>query len=119
MAEPVLDLSTLSELERRLGRMRVTKVVAAQIANSQDMARRFSALEQAPDATQIKLLAHQIAGSSGSIGLARLSEQAFLVERTADTAGAVELVTLVRELRHCIDAALDALRAQYPDLAES
>jgi HPt (histidine-containing phosphotransfer) domain-containing protein len=119
MSEPVLDLATLTELERRLGRDRIMKVVAAQMVNGREMARRLAALELAPDSVLIKALAHQIAGSSGSIGLIRLSNQAVSVELAATDAESSALVPMVRTLCDCIDAALDALRARYPEITEA
>ncbi len=119
MSEPVLDLSILTELERRLGRDRILKVVSAQIANGRDMARRFAVLELAPDAATLKALAHQIAGSSGSIGLARLSSLAAATEFDAPGAAPAALPGLARAMRDGIEAALAALVAQYPEISEA
>ena len=119
MSEPVLDLSILTELDRRLGRERILKVVSAQIANGRDMARRFAVLELAPDVAAIKALAHQIAGSSGSIGLARLSSLAASVELDAPAAPLAALPGLARAMRDGIEAALSALTAQFPEVSEA
>jgi len=119
MSEPVLDLAILTELERRLGRERILKVVSAQITNGRDMARRFAALELAPDAALLKALAHQIAGSSGSIGLARLSTLAASVERRSPGAEPAALPGLARDMRDGIDAALAALGTHFPEVIES
>ena len=119
MSEPILDLSILTELERRLGRDRILKVVSAQIANGRDMARRFAVLELAPDAASIKGLAHQIAGSSGSIGLARLSRLAASVELEAPAASFAALPGLAHAMRDGIEAALAALVVQYPEISEA
>jgi HPt (histidine-containing phosphotransfer) domain-containing protein len=119
MSEPVLDLSILAELERRLGRDRILKVVSAQIANGRDMARRFAVLELAPDAVSIKALAHQIAGSSGSIGLGRLSSLAASVEVNALAATPAALPGLAHAMQEGIEAALAALVIQYPEISEA
>jgi HPt (histidine-containing phosphotransfer) domain-containing protein len=119
MSEPVLDLSILTELERRLGRERILKVVSAQIANGRDMARRFAVFELAPDAPAIKALAHQIAGSSGSIGLTRLSSLAAATELEAQSAALAALPGLARAMRDGIETALSALLAQYPEISEA
>ena len=119
MPEPLLELMTLTELERRLGRDRVLKVVAAQMANGTELSRRLGALELAPDPVPIKALAHQLAGSSGSIGLLRLSDQAIALELAAAGAGPGALAPLVRDLRDCLDASLAALRSQYPEVTVS
>ena len=119
MSEPVLDLAILTELERRLGRDRILKVVSAQIANGHDMARRFAVLELAPDIAATKALAHQIAGSSGSIGLMRLSSLAASVELQASAATPGELPVLARAMRDGIEVALAALAVQYPEISEA
>jgi HPt (histidine-containing phosphotransfer) domain-containing protein len=118
MSEPILDLAILTELERRLGRDRIVKVVAAQVANGHDMARRFATLELAPDAALLKSLAHQIAGSSGSIGLARLSTLAASVELDAPAAAADTLPGLARAMRDGIEAALAALATHFPEVTD-
>ena len=113
----LLDLVTLTELEKRLGRERIMRVVAAQIANARDLVKRLTELEAAPDAAQIKALAHQIAGSSGSIGLLHLSDTAVALETDA---GAVEPSALsgrVRGLRECLEESEAVLRRQFPELA--
>jgi len=119
MAEPLLHLVTLTELERRLGRERVMKVVAAQMANGRELSKRLGGLELAPDPGLIKALAHQLAGSSGSIGLLALSDQAVALELAAAGADSAALAPPVRALRHCLDASLAALRAQYPEIADA
>jgi len=119
MPEQILDLAILTELERRLGRDRILKVVTAQIVNGRDMSRRFAALELAPDATLLKSLAHQIAGSSGSIGLAQLSSLAASVDQQALAVAPAELPGLARAMRDGIDAAMAALAMHYPEVTES
>lgn len=119
MSEPVLDLSILTELERRLGRDRILKVVSAQIASGRDMARRFAVLELAPDVASIKALAHQIAGSSGSIGLARLSSLAASVEHDASAVSPAALPGLARAMRDGVEVALAALATQFPEVSEA
>jgi HPt (histidine-containing phosphotransfer) domain-containing protein len=116
--EPVLDVTTLTALEGRLGRDRVVRVVAAQLSNGRDVARRLSAFEIAPDAAAVKALAHQLAGSSGSIGLLRLSGEAASAERAAGTAVLPELAAVVRGLRLCLEASLEALCRRYPEAAD-
>jgi HPt (histidine-containing phosphotransfer) domain-containing protein len=115
--EPVLDLTTLTALEGRLGRERVARVVAAQLTNGRDVARRLGAFELAPDAAAVKSLAHQLAGSSGSIGLLRLSSEAAAVERAVAAAPAAA-AQLVRRLRLCLEESLDSLCRRYPEVAD-
>lgn len=76
MSDALLDQTILDSLERRLGRDRVAKVVAAQLSHGAELLRELTTLEQAPDRARIKAVAHQMAGSSGSIGLTRLGQTA-------------------------------------------
>jgi|GEM_PF-6596744 HPt (histidine-containing phosphotransfer) domain-containing protein len=119
MSVSLLDLVTLRELERRVGRERVIRVVAAQIATGRDLSRRLSALELAPDPALIKALAHQLAGSSGSIGLHRLSEEAARLEYASPLVEPSSLAPLVRNLRQCLESSESALHAEFPELART
>jgi HPt (histidine-containing phosphotransfer) domain-containing protein len=114
----LLDLATLTELERRLGRERIMRVVAAQVANAKELAKRLIELEAAPDVAQIKALAHQIAGSSGSIGLLRLSDTAVALETEATRLDLPNLRSHVRDLRNCLEASEATLRHQFPEIAD-
>ena len=69
MTDALLDPSILDELERRLGRERLCKVLAVQLSNGRDLGQRLAALEGTLDRMQLRALAHQMAGSAGSIGL--------------------------------------------------
>jgi HPt (histidine-containing phosphotransfer) domain-containing protein len=117
MAGPLLDLAILDELERQLGRERVLKVITVQMVNAHDLRHRLGLLEAAPDPTQIKALAHQIAGSSGSMGLMRLSDQAISLEMAVDAAAASLLPAMVGDLARCLAESQAALRDRYPEVA--
>ncbi|MGB8842710.1 MAG: Hpt domain-containing protein [Aliidongia sp.] len=119
MSEPLLDLTALSELEHRLGCERFRRVLTAQMASGQELIRRMVALEISLDPAQIKAVAHQIAGSSGSVGLRRLGGQAALLERAlagAEPPAFAVLAALVRDLRHCLELSQVALRAEFPEI---
>jgi HPt (histidine-containing phosphotransfer) domain-containing protein len=119
MSVPLLDLPALDELQRRLGSERFRRVLTAQMTNGQALIRRLVALEISPDPAQVKTVAHQIAGSSGSVGLRRLGGQAALLERTlagAEPPAFAVLAALVRDLRHCLELSQAALRAEFPEI---
>jgi HPt (histidine-containing phosphotransfer) domain-containing protein len=119
MSEPLLDLPALGELQRRLGSERFRRVLTAQMTNGQDLIRRLVALEISPDPAQVKAIAHQIAGSSGSVGLRRLGGQAASLERAvvaAELPAAAALAVLVRDLRHCLELSQAALRDEFPEI---
>ena len=117
MSDALLDQTILNILEQRLGRDRVAKVVAAQLSHGAQLMRELAELERAPDAARIRAIAHQIAGSSGSIGLVSLGKTAGDIEMIVTDLpvdGAVEaagrLVTLMR-------ASFDRLAEAYPEAA--
>lgn len=116
MSAPLLDLAILTELERRLGRDRIAKVIEIQISNGRELSQRLTVLENSLDRSQIKALAHQIAGSSGSIGLIQLSEQAVTVELVAPNAGEAELKRQLGDLKACLETSRQQLLAQYPEI---
>ncbi|MEA2830429.1 MAG: hypothetical protein QOF22_1177 [Bradyrhizobium sp.] len=116
MSEPLLDRTILSDLERRLGREKVVRVVVAQMTNGLELIQRMRALEVSPDRAPVKALAHQIAGSSGCVGLLKLSRQAALLEHAADEIEPSALATLVRDLRDCLEASQLVLRAEFPEI---
>jgi Hpt domain len=115
MAEPLVDLTILNELERRLGRERVVRVVTVQMANGLDLVQRMRALEILPDPVPAKALAHQVAGSSACVGLLRLRSQATVLEHAPDDIEPVALAALVRALRDCLESSQIALRAEFPE----
>ncbi|HVJ52014.1 MAG TPA: Hpt domain-containing protein [Aliidongia sp.] len=116
MSDTLLDLAILNELERRLGRERVAKVLTVQLANGIEQSRRLEALEAALDRPQIKAIAHQMAGSSGSIGLLGLSREAAALEDAASIRSEAELRELMSGLRACLDESQRRLVEQYPEI---
>ncbi len=116
MTDALLDPSILDELERRLGRERLCKVLAVQLSNGRDLGQRLAALEGTLDRMQLRALAHQMAGSSGSIGLVGLSRQAKALENAALGEPDDEIRSLIVGLRASLDQSQQALGARYPEL---
>ena len=114
MTDGILDQTILGILEQRLGRERVAKVVAAQLTHGVEQLATLTALEQAPDRARIRAIAHQIAGSSGSIGLVRLGETAGVVEAEIADLPADALGDAVRRLTDIMRASFDRLIELYP-----
>ena len=119
MMDALLDSSILDELERRLGRERLCKVLAVQLSNGRDLGQRLAALEGALDRVQLRALAHQMAGSTGSIGLVGLSRQAKALEGAALDEPDDEVRTLIIGLRATLDLSQRELVARYPELPEA
>jgi HPt (histidine-containing phosphotransfer) domain-containing protein len=111
MSDAILDQTILNILEERLGRERVVKVVAAQLSHGAELLETLAVLEQAPDRARIRAIAHQISGSSGSIGLVRLGE----------TAGALEMQVLdlpEEALGDAVRGLVGQMRASFARLIE-
>jgi HPt (histidine-containing phosphotransfer) domain-containing protein len=116
MTDALLDLSILSELERRLGRDRIGKVLAVQLTSGAELGQRLAVLEEAPDRMRIKALAHQMAGSSGSIGLVAVNRQAKALEDAAMADSEAELCVRMAALRACLGETQRLLVSQYPEI---
>jgi HPt (histidine-containing phosphotransfer) domain-containing protein len=119
ITDTLLDLSILNDLERRLGRERIGKVLAAQLVNGAALSRELIALEAAPDRVRIRALAHQVAGSSGSIGLIGVSRLAASLEDAALIETESELRARMAALRARLEESEQRLIGQYPDIGPS
>ena len=117
MSDVVLDQTILSILEQRLGRDRVVKVVAAQLSHGAELLEALVALEQAPDRDRIRAIAHQMAGSSGSIGLTRLGEMAGTLELQVPDLSPDTLGGAVRQLVAQMRLSFARLTEIYPEAA--
>ena len=117
MSDVVLDQTILNILEQRLGRERVVKVVAAQLSHGAELLQALMALEQAPDPARIRAIAHQMAGSSGSIGLTRLGEMAGALDLQVPDLSPDALADAVRELVAQMRSSFARLTEIYPEAA--
>ncbi len=117
MSDALLDQRILDSLERRLGRDRVAKVVAAQLSHGAELLRELTALEQAPDRARIKAVAHQIAGSSGSIGLTHLGQTAADLEMLTGDLPEDGLGDAVGRLTALMRTSFARLTDSYPESA--
>ena len=117
MSDGVLDQTILNILEQRLGRDRVAKVVAAQVSHGAELLQTLAEQEQAPDRARIRAIAHQIAGSSGSIGLIGLGEMAGTLEMQVLELPQAQLIEAVRGLTAQMRASFARLVELYPQSA--
>lgn len=117
MSDTLLDRTILNILEQRLGRDRVAKVVAAQLSHGAELLRELTALEQAPDRARIRAIAHQMAGSSGSIGLTDLGQTAADLEMLAIDLPEDGLRDAVRRLTSLMRTSFARLTEIYPESA--
>jgi HPt (histidine-containing phosphotransfer) domain-containing protein len=117
MSDALLDRTILDILEQRLGRDRVVKVVAAQLSHGVVQMQELAGLEQAPDRARIKAIAHQMAGSSGSIGLTSLGEAAANLEMIIGDLPEDGLPGAVHRLRDLMTASFSRLNEAYPEAA--
>lgn len=117
MSDALLDRTILNMLEQRLGRERVAKVVAAQLSHGAELLQELTAMESAPDRARIKAIAHQMAGSSGSIGLASLGQTAADLELLVGDVPPENLGDVVRRLTALMQASFSCLTEIYPESA--
>ncbi|MDB5359581.1 MAG: hypothetical protein JWO51_878 [Rhodospirillales bacterium] len=117
MGDALLDQTILTILEQRLGRDRVAKVVAAQLSHGVELLRELTALEEAPDRARIKSITHQMAGSSGSIGLTSLGQTAADLEMRVGDLPEDGLGDAVRQLTTLMRASFGRLAEVYPESA--
>ncbi len=117
MSDALLDETILTILEQRLGRERVAKVVAAQLSHGAELLRELTALETAPDRARIKAIAHQMAGSSGSIGLTSLGETAADLEMLIGDMPDDGMGEAVRRLTDLMRSSFGRLTDAYPESA--
>jgi len=117
MSDGLLDQTILNVLEQRLGRARVAKVVAAQLSHGAELLRELDGLEQRPDRARIKGIAHQMAGSSGSIGLISLGQTAADLELRVPDLPDDGLGGAVRRLTDLMRASFGRLTEAYPEAA--
>src|ERR1700738_1416288 len=117
MSDALLDQTILNILEQRLGRDRVAKVVAAQLTHGVELMREPAPLQQAPNPARIRAIAHQMAGSSGSIGLTSLGQTAGDLEMTAMDLPADGISEAVGQLVAIMRASFARLTGVYPEAA--
>jgi HPt (histidine-containing phosphotransfer) domain-containing protein len=117
MSDTLLDQTILNILEQRLGRDRVAKVVAAQLSHGAELLRELTALEQAPDRARIRAIAHQMAGSSGSIGLTDLGQAAGDLEMLIIDLPEDGLREAVQRLTSLMRTSFARLTEAYPESA--
>ena len=117
MSDALLDQTILNILEQRLGRDRVAKVVAAQLSHGAELLRELTALEQAPDRARIRAITHQMAGSSGSIGLTSLGQTAADLEMTVGDLPEDGLGDAVQRLTSLMRLSFARLTEVYPESA--
>ncbi|HTH97728.1 MAG TPA: Hpt domain-containing protein [Stellaceae bacterium] len=112
----LIDIAALDMLEDRLGREAVLRVVQAQLKFGAQVADKLEALVHAPDAKAVRAIAHQMAGSSASVGLTRLGEVAMALEIILIEDEAYPgLVADVASLRDLARASLAELARAFPD----
>jgi HPt (histidine-containing phosphotransfer) domain-containing protein len=115
MSEALVDRGVLDELESQLGRAPLVRVVAAQLLYAKQVAAQLSAQVAAPDMPFLRRIAHQMAGSSASVGLVVLGQTALALESRLFSEGATVSSEDVVALRDLTIASLDALTALFPD----
>lgn len=113
MAEPLIDHELTTELERQIGRDRLQRVIGIQLTHGRGLMAKLAALGERPDPQAVRLLAHQIAGSSSSVGMTVLGNAATDLEILVLSGSAVDLDPLVQALWRLGINSHDALEAEF------
>ena len=117
MSDALLDESILKILEEKLGRGRVAQVVGAQLRHGAQLVAELTGLAESLDRARIRTIAHQVAGSSGSIGLTSLGEAAVGIEISVADLPADALRPAVHDLVALMRASFARLAEVYPESA--
>lgn len=114
MTHELIDHEATQELERQIGRARLERVVGIQLVHGRGLVDRLAALGEAPDPQTVRLLAHQIAGSSSAVGMIALGEAAATLEALVLSGTVVDLAPFVRALWKLGVDSHDALEVAFP-----
>ncbi len=114
MRTDLIDRDATAELERQIGRARLERVVGIQLAHGRGLIATLDALGASPDPSIVRLLAHQIAGSSGAVGMTALGEAAATLETLALSGTIPDLAPFVQALSQLAADSHDALAASFP-----
>ncbi len=114
MTAELLDFAALHELEAQIGRFRLERVVGIQLIHGRALIEKLAALEADSEPQAVRLIAHQIAGSCGSVGMIALSEAATSLEISILSGTAIKLGPIVESLRQLGAESHDALEAAFP-----
>jgi len=112
MTTPLIDMPTLEELGRQLGRDRLRRVASIQLDHGRGLLAKLAALEKPLDPQEVRLIAHQLAGSSGALGMVRLGDTASALEAFLLGGTQVDLQGQVDSLWSLGIQSHDALEAQ-------
>jgi CheY-like chemotaxis protein/HPt (histidine-containing phosphotransfer) domain-containing protein len=115
--DPALDVDVIERLREALGD--ISTVVAAAL---EDLPKRVSGLDEAVtagDVEQVRMLAHQLAGSMSNFGAHRLADEARRLEAAAKTLDLSDAPTGVRQIRVEAGRVEAELRAMSSSPAQS
>lgn len=98
MTRELVDRDATEELERQIGRARLERVVGIQLVHGRGLIEKLAALGESPDPHAVRLLAHQIAGSSSAVGMILLGEAATALEMVVLSETVTDLAPFVQAL---------------------
>lgn len=114
MTIQLIDREATEELERQIGRARLERVVGIQLVHGRGLLEKLAALGASPDPHAVRLLAHQIAGSSSAVGMTALGEAAATLESLVLSGTVVDLAPFVQALWKLGVDSHDALESAFP-----
>lgn len=111
-AEPVVSVSTLTQLNEMMPQSAVKEIYAALVAN---LRVNLSALKKAVarnDAEEVRRIGHVIKGGCGMAGAMQAARVGALLEASSDQSD--NNAALLRDLRHAIASLKRMLKAEFP-----
>ncbi len=114
MNKELIDRAATEELERQIGRARLERVIGIQLVHGRGLLEKLGALGASPDSHEVRLLAHQIAGSSSAVGMTALGDAAASLEALVLSGTIVDLAPFVHALWKLGMESHDALEAAFP-----
>ncbi len=113
MNASLIDQQAIAELVRQIGPAKLQRVVGIQLVHGRALLEKLGALGPAPDPHAVRLLAHQIAGSSASLGMVALGDAASRLETLVLSGTQADLSPNVQALWTLGVQSHDALEAQF------
>ena len=109
---PVLDTATLADLVRHIGRPTARTLLQRLIDDGDRALARLGAGDVAGDASELGQICHQLAGTSGTFGTARLRAALIHIEAALQTADAATARSAISDLPAVWQATRDALSVE-------
>jgi HPt (histidine-containing phosphotransfer) domain-containing protein len=113
-----VDLSVLEGLSKMLGREKVLFYVRSFSTDAVRINAEIDESASLGDLVRLQAAAHKLKGVAGSVGITLVATRADAIDMACKKGQLETALTDVPELARDLDAAIDALRAAFPDAFE-